>query len=202
MRTALLVALVAMSTVLADAIATVLPDQAKRTTTGGTKAATTSPILVLPYLPRTGPSANQDFVSFENYGKVAAKIALKFYDDYGTLVVTGAISVPAETTYWVTTRDFERGNASRGLTVSTLTTGARIVHARTPAIDSPARAGRTASPLETRMAPNDWITLAGIVAILGFLWNLHRDVADLRERMARLEGLFEGFTRRESRASE
>ena len=28
-----------------------------------------------------------------------------------------------------------------------------------------------------------------------------RDVADLRERMARLEGLFEGFTRRESTAS-
>ena len=26
----------------------------------------------------------------------------------------------------------------------------------------------------------------------------HRDVADLRERMARIEGLFEGFTRRES----
>ena len=26
---------------------------------------------------------------------------------------------------------------------------------------------------------------------------IHRDVADLRERMARLEGLFEGFTRRE-----
>ena len=34
-------------------------------------------------------------------------------------------------------------------------------------------------------------------AILAFLWNLHRDVADLRERMARLAGLFEGFTRRE-----
>ena len=27
---------------------------------------------------------------------------------------------------------------------------------------------------------------------------VHRDVADLRERMARIEGLFEGFTRRES----
>ena len=47
------------------------------------------------------------------------------------------------------------------------------------------------------MNPTDWITLAGIVAILAFLWNLHRDVADLRECMARLEGLFEGFTRRE-----
>ena len=27
---------------------------------------------------------------------------------------------------------------------------------------------------------------------------VHRDIGDLRERMARLEGLFEGFTRRES----
>ena len=26
---------------------------------------------------------------------------------------------------------------------------------------------------------------------------VHRDVVDLRERMARIEGLFEGFTRRE-----
>ena len=26
---------------------------------------------------------------------------------------------------------------------------------------------------------------------------IHRDIADLRERMARLEGLFEGFTLRE-----
>ena len=33
------------------------------------------------------------------------------------------------------------------------------------------------------------------VALVGFLWNLHRDIADLRERMARLEGLLEGFTR-------
>ena len=32
-------------------------------------------------------------------------------------------------------------------------------------------------------------------AAIGFLWSLHRDVSDLRERMARLEGLFEGFTR-------
>ena len=47
------------------------------------------------------------------------------------------------------------------------------------------------------MSPSDWITIGVGVAILAFLWNLHRDVADLRERMARLEGLFEGFTRRE-----
>ena len=29
---------------------------------------------------------------------------------------------------------------------------------------------------------------------------IHRDVGDLRERMARLEGLFEGFTRRDPAA--
>ena len=50
------------------------------------------------------------------------------------------------------------------------------------------------------------VTAAAV--IVGFLWTLHRDmramdtrigkdIADLRERMARLEGLFEGFTRRE-----
>ncbi len=33
-------------------------------------------------------------------------------------------------------------------------------------------------------------------ASLAFLWGLHRDVAGLRERMVRLEGLFEGFTAR------
>ena len=40
-------------------------------------------------------------------------------------------------------------------------------------------------------------TVIGAIAIIGFLWNLHRDVANLRERMARLEGLLEGFTRRD-----
>ncbi len=41
------------------------------------------------------------------------------------------------------------------------------------------------------------------IAILAFLWNLHRDmgnlhrdIGDLRERMARLEGLFEGVAGR------
>ena len=51
------------------------------------------------------------------------------------------------------------------------------------------------------METSDWITLAGIVAILAFLWNLHRDTGDLRERMARLEGLFDGFTRHPSPAT-
>ena len=39
------------------------------------------------------------------------------------------------------------------------------------------------------------IVLAGL--IVPSLRELRRDVAGLRERMARLEGLFEGFTRRE-----
>ena len=52
-------------------------------------------------------------------------------------------------------------------------------------------------------------TIAIVIAILGTgialavlivpsLRELRRDVSDLRERMARLEGLFEGFTRRET----
>ena len=35
-------------------------------------------------------------------------------------------------------------------------------------------------------------TIVGVAIIAGFLWSLHRDVAGLRERMSRLEGLFEG----------
>ncbi|MCY4228255.1 MAG: hypothetical protein OXF20_11315 [Gammaproteobacteria bacterium] len=50
------------------------------------------------------------------------------------------------------------------------------------------------------IAVADWITMAGVVGILGFLWQINRDVrkdiGDLRERMAKLEGLFEGFTGR------
>ena len=51
------------------------------------------------------------------------------------------------------------------------------------------------------------IHIVSVVAILGFLWGLHheiaslrkefgRDIADLRERMARVEGLLEGFVSR------
>ena len=54
------------------------------------------------------------------------------------------------------------------------------------------------------------------IVVLGFLWNLHCDIAglhrditglhnqfaDLRVRMARLEGLFKGFTRRRRPESE
>ena len=43
------------------------------------------------------------------------------------------------------------------------------------------------------------IVLAGL--IVPSLRELRRDVAGLRERMARLEGLFEGFTRREPATS-
>ncbi len=47
-----------------------------------------------------------------------------------------------------------------------------------------------------------WITPAILIAGFAFLWSridrVHRDVGELRERMARLEGLFEGFTKRET----
>ena len=39
------------------------------------------------------------------------------------------------------------------------------------------------------------------ITVLGFVWSLrrdfHREITDLRERMARIEGLFEGFTGRQ-----
>ena len=50
------------------------------------------------------------------------------------------------------------------------------------------------------MSPELIAIITAAVAIIGFLWSLHCDVADLRERMARLEGLLEGFTRRETAA--
>ena len=69
--------------------------------------------------------------------------------------------------------------------------------------DSPQNALRTrqlAKP-ENPVSPELIAIITASVAIIGFLWNLHRDVADLRERMARLEGLFEGFTRRDPPAA-
>ena len=39
------------------------------------------------------------------------------------------------------------------------------------------------------------ITIGVGVAILGFLWNLHRDMAALRERMAKVEGAMELLAR-------
>lgn len=38
------------------------------------------------------------------------------------------------------------------------------------------------------MSPDTTATLAAAAIIVGFLWSLHRDVPDVRERMARLEG--------------
>ena len=58
------------------------------------------------------------------------------------------------------------------------------------------------------MSPELIATITAAVVILGFLCNLHRgmagihrDIGDLRERMARLGGLIEGFTRRETAPS-
>ena len=38
------------------------------------------------------------------------------------------------------------------------------------------------------MSPEAITTAVAAVAIIAFLWNLHRDVADLGEGMSRLEG--------------
>ena len=39
----------------------------------------------------------------------------------------------------------------------------------------------------------DYLSLAGIVAILALLWNLHRDMLALSERLSRIEGLIDGL---------
>ncbi len=50
------------------------------------------------------------------------------------------------------------------------------------------------------MSPELIAIIATAISLLGLILNLqrtlHKDIADLRERMARLEGLFEGFTGR------
>jgi len=47
------------------------------------------------------------------------------------------------------------------------------------------------------MIESSWIEVViGVATILGSHWVLHRDIASLRERMARIEGMFEGFTGR------
>lgn len=48
----------------------------------------------------------------------------------------------------------------------------------------------------------DTINMVIGLAIIAFLWRLSREIADLRERMAKLEGLFEGFTGRTGRQAE
>ena len=39
----------------------------------------------------------------------------------------------------------------------------------------------------------DYLILAAAIAILAFLWNLHRDMRGIAERVAKLEGLLEGL---------
>ena len=36
-----------------------------------------------------------------------------------------------------------------------------------------------------------YANLVGLVAVLAFLWGLHRDISNVRERLARLEGMVE-----------
>ena len=43
-------------------------------------------------------------------------------------------------------------------------------------------------PRRAAMSVDTIATLAAAAVIVGFLWSLHRDVADIRERLARLEG--------------
>ena len=52
------------------------------------------------------------------------------------------------------------------------------------------------------MSPEAITTIIAAVAIIGFLWSLHRDigglrgeVADIRERLARLEGAVDVLTK-------
>lgn len=44
----------------------------------------------------------------------------------------------------------------------------------------------------------DTINMVIGIAIIAFLWRLSREIADLRERIAKLEGIFEGFAGRRS----
>lgn len=51
--------------------------------------------------------------------------------------------------------------------------------------------------MEDLLTPGTINTVIGI-AIIAFLWRLSREIADLRERIAKLEGVFEGFAGRRS----
>ena len=59
------------------------------------------------------------------------------------------------------------------------------------------------------MITTDYITLAGVAGILAFVWNLHRDMRNLSDRMStdmrnlsdrvsKLEGLMEGLLHRDA----
>ena len=41
--------------------------------------------------------------------------------------------------------------------------------------------------------PADYVIIGVELAILGFLWTLHRDMRTLSDRVSRLEGLLEGL---------
>jgi hypothetical protein len=43
------------------------------------------------------------------------------------------------------------------------------------------------------MVPSEYVIIAGVAAVLGFLWTLHRDMRSLSDRVSRLEGLLEGL---------
>ena len=55
-----------------------------------------------------------------------------------------------------------------------------------------------AAALAGAILPGQYAMRRDMAGIHRDIAGLHRDIGDLRERMARLEGLFEGFTRRES----
>ena len=52
------------------------------------------------------------------------------------------------------------------------------------------------------MTPETIAVIGAAIALAGLIlpgqWAMRRDIGDLRERMTRLEGLFEGFTKREA----
>ena len=56
--------------------------------------------------------------------------------------------------------------------------------------------GNTIAIIVSVVAVGATVGIGLATLIIPSLRELRRDVADLRERMARLEGLFEGFTRR------
>ena len=43
------------------------------------------------------------------------------------------------------------------------------------------------------MVPTEYVLIGGVVAVLAFLWTLHRDMRSLSDRVSRLEGLLEGL---------
>lgn len=43
------------------------------------------------------------------------------------------------------------------------------------------------------MVPTEYVFIVGVVAVLAFLWTLHRDMRSLSDRVSRLEGLLESL---------